>query len=1050
MCILKKIYMCRTYARQAQSFPQSADISTPLSGLLLEFFDGDVYQGAEVRRNGLYFDKQDRDMLIMINRVLSSPQSQLQNTLYNANLHPHGIKDLVISQVSRVAYAVVNLLTSLEAGQAADRLLALKALYDEVLNSAQTALRRNTARVLLQIMKELVRAHGDELTQLKLAHDFRAAARGTPRVVRRMLARYHLPEMPEDWSQLAFDDHVHDANTKGRKTPTHLIMDAWIKGVRTLTVVYYNFVEVPAAQEILEAAAIMGISVRIGLEFRTPFRGRFISFIWVPRGFSDAPDFLEFLTNSKMRHLMEKGREASGWQQGHVLRTLEYWNEHHRLRLQSEWGAPIAPMDKEDFLAFVGTGQPSLVHLAEYILKHILPAMQTRAAALRPLLADPARAEQVRQELEALDGFGYESVMDEWLSPKKNPGLPSRHVPDQEGMPELLSMQPGVLVSWLTNLHSGYRIILNLAKMDPRDVLELLWDCQGGITHLEIFNLKDWHEGRLADIGAINELQRVLNEGRGPRIKQLVRKMIREMESEGDIARRDKFQIILRNVPTLWEYYKATPLKSRMGSDSASRTSRNFGMGMVFPETLPVRAQKALKKQTALTMPIPVCTRVEERITYTANEHPRWRNGLTRVLRRLPGCRHLGYRRRREWVALSDTSRVCENGNVAGLGGLVLHHSNGLMGKEDMRSRQRKPGPAYLSTEVTNWLKVLAGFIPSVFSFWYTQDWWFLAWFGTVIWFGITGVRNIIQMVMAGGGVAHTTLLRWRDHVSLNRICDSLMYTGISVFLLEVIVRVWMLEDWLGYNVREDSAIVFTVLNIVNGFYICAHNVYRGFPREAAIGNIFRSALAIPVSSLYNAALLKLLLACGVVDPMGILVPSAAIVSKLASDTVAALIEGYADSQNNLRMRRWDYDSKLARVFECYTRLELLFPEEDVLRKLARPGGLGDRMDEEARRLELALLVNALDLMYFWFYQPRAQDALKLLVRGMPQADRTVLVRSQLVLVREREISQLLVDGLVGRNFSRPLAFYLARRRAYLRAMTILCTPGRRVENAAA
>lgn len=990
-------------------------------------------------------------MLTMINRVLSSPQNHVQNTLFNANLHPHGIKDLVISQVPRVAYAVINLLTSLEAGQAADRLMALKTLYDEVLNSAQTALRRNTARVLLQIMKDLVRAYGDESAQLKLAHDFRAAARGTPRVVRRMLARYHLPEMPEDWSQLAFDDHVHDANTKGRKTPTHLIMDAWIKGVRTLTVVYYNFVELPAAQEILEAAAIMGISVRIGLEFRVPFRGRFISMIWVPRGFSDAPDFLEFLTDSKMRELMQKGREASGWQQKHVLRVLDYWNVHYRSRLQGEWGASIPPLDKEDFLAFVGAGQPSLVHLAEYILKHILPAMQTRVAALRPLLADPARAEQVRQELHALDTFGYESLMDEWLSPEKNPGLPSRHVPDQADMPELLSMEPGVLVSWLASVHSGHRIILNLAKLDSRDVLELLWDCQGGITHLEIFNMKDWHEGRLQNIGPINELQRVLNEGRGPRIKQLVRRMIREMDAEGDTVRRDKFQIILRNVPMLWEYYKATPLKSRLGSDSASRTSRNFGMGLVFPETLPSRAQAALKTQGSWTTPIPIYTRVEEHITYAAMEHPRLGKFLTRLLRHVPGCHHAGFERRREWVAQSDTSRVSENGNVAGLGGLVVHHSNGLLEDGDAPCRRKeRPGPMYLNTGVTNWLKILAGFIPSVFSFWYTQDWWFLAWFGTVIWFGITGVRNIIQMVMAGGGVAHTTLLRWRDHVSLNRICDSLMYTGISVLLLEVIVRVWLLEDWLGYNVRDHSGIVFAVLNIVNGFYICAHNVYRGFPREAAIGNLFRSALAIPVSSLYNVGLLHLLLWCGATDPMSILIPSAAIVSKLASDTVAALIEGYADSQNNLRMRRWDYDSKLKRVFECYTRLELLFPEEDVLLKLARPGGLGERMDEEARRLEQDLLVNALDLMYFWFYQPRAQDALKHIVRGMPQADRTVLARSQLVLVREREISQLFVDGLVGRSFSRPLAFYLARRQAYLRAMTLLCRPGRRMDAVAA
>lgn len=39
---------------------------------------------------------------------------------------------------------------------------------------------------------------------------------------------------------------------------------------------------------------------------------------------------------------------------------------------------------------------------------------------------------------------------------------------------------------------------------------------------------------------------------------------------------------------------------------------------------------------------------------------------------------------------------------------------------------------------------------------------------------------------------------------------------------------------------------------------------------------------------------------------------------------------------------------------------------------------------------------------------------------------------SQYVLQREREISQLFINGLVGKNFSRALAFYLGRWRDYL------------------
>jgi hypothetical protein len=34
--------------------------------------------------------------------------------------------------------------------------------------------------------------------------------------------------------------------------------------------------------------------------------------------------------------------------------------------------------------------------------------------------------------------------------------------------------------------------------------VELLWDCEGRITHLELFNMKSWVEGHLNNIAAIN------------------------------------------------------------------------------------------------------------------------------------------------------------------------------------------------------------------------------------------------------------------------------------------------------------------------------------------------------------------------------------------------------------------------------------------------------------------------------------------------------------------------------------------------------------------
>ena len=984
-----------------------------------------------------YFDRQDREILTLVNRILECPD-KAQSRVFDANLHPHGIKGLVISRVSRVAYAVINLLTNLEVGQADDRIMALQALYDEVMSSAHSMLRRNTARVLLQIMKDLVRAQDSPLTQLKLAHDFRKAAQGTPRVVRKMLARYHLPEMPEEWNQLSFDDHVYDAHSRGRKTPTHLIMDAWIKGLRYLTVVYSNYIDYAAAREILDAAAIMGIHVRVGLEVRCPFRGRYVSMVWVPRGFSASGDFLEFLESDKMQALTAQGREAVEWRKARTLDALDRWNEGKRKELSRAWGTEIPEIKAGRLMACVGLGQPSFEHLAECMHGHVLPFAKIRAQELKKRVAagqdDDGAAEREILELENLTSA---IIARDWLEGSDLPEIGVK----QEDVPVMFTRSPAQMVEELSTLHTGYRLILNLAGLNVRDVLELLYDCDCCITHLELFNLKDWHEGLLNDLPAINELQCVLNEGRGPRIKQMVHEILDNLEESGEVERAAKFRSIQSNIPTLWEYYRKNPLKSRIGSNSVrDNNGRSFGMGFVYTETLPSRAKKTLRENSEYMGEIPVHTRIEERVSYEDDRENV--SGLTRAIRHVPGLRHFRQARRRAWLP-DDNSEIQRPGNVVSLGGINTPPANALLEDREPR-KEDKPGSAYLSTTVTNWIKVMAGFIPSVASFLYTQDWWFLAWFGTFIWFGITGIRNIIQMVVAGNGTTRNTLLRWKDHVSISRICDSLMYTGISVALLEVIVRVWFLENLCGLSVREHPGIVFAVLNFVNAIYICAHNIYRGFPREAAIGNLFRSALAIPVSSWYNQAFVAILLLCGVADPLFYTVPSAAIISKLASDTVAAVIEGYADSQNNRRMRRWDYDGKISRVFACYTRLELLFPEEDILIKLARSEGRVDEVSGEARKLELALIINALDLMYFWYYQPRAQDAFRRLVKNMSQADRTVFARSQLVLLRERDISQLFVDGLVGRNFSQPLAFYLDKRRDYLNAMMKLCRPGRK------
>jgi len=996
-------------------------------------------------KNAIYFDKQDRELLGMVNRLLNAKsEAAVECTESDANLHPHGIISLVTPREMRIAASVVRLFSSLEAGQAEDRLHALQSLYDEVLTTAQSALRRNAARVLVQTMKELVRAHGNERKQLMLSHDFRQAATGNPRIVRRLLQRYHLLEMPEDWSQLAFDHHVHDANTKGRKTPTHLIMDAWIKGLRYITLIYYNYVDAEAARELMQAAAIVGISVRVGFEFACPFRGRYAHFIWVPRGFANAKGFLEFLQETPVQHLMQKGREASAWQRNYIYMLLENWNKRHRLQEGARFGVDFPPLPQEQFREFVGAGQASLLHLAECIHLHCRSLLLKRLDALQQELvnADERDRAEIEARIRTISEIEPSYYEDACLAPEHNQDLPDPGIPsDAHDVPDILRLSPIVLLDWLSSMRVGYRIILNLAGLSPEDVLELLWTCQGLITHLEIFNLKEWFEGRLTQLKEINQLQLAINTGSAPRLKQLIRDMIRGFECERDEQTHEErcvlFRAILRNIPTLQNFYKTAPLRSSMGTDSTSRSRNTLGMGLAFKETLPPRVARQSEKLVGASVPAPITVEVIEQIQYHSNKHSRLGERLPRLIRKIPVCRRFGHRPVQTWLSHSATAKVQDAGNIMLLGGSIAASQKLCATESDDAAYALKP--RYLNTKLTNALKVLVGLIPAILTFHYTQDWWLLAWFGALIFFGITGVRNILQSVLGGGGIFRTTLLRWNNYVSWTRLCDSLLYTGISVPLLELVIRVMLLEQTFGLSVETHPFLVYTIISTVNGFYICGHNLYRGLPKEAAIANLFRSVLAVPVSVLYDAIAYKAMMSFGVADPYAILQPGAAITAKMASDTVAALIEGVADRQTNMRMRHWDYETKLARIFDAYARLELLFPEKDVLTMLHTPTDLLKILAGEARDMEITLIINALDLMHFWLYLPRAQDTLRHLARQMSQEERLILFRSQRVLVCEQEVSQLFVSGLVGRNFGRALAFYLDRHREYLRAMARLC-----------
>jgi hypothetical protein len=122
----------------------------------------------------------------------------------------------------------------------------------------------------------------------------------------------------------------------------------------------------------------------------------------------------------------------------------------------------------------------------------------------------------------------------------------------------------------------------------------------------------------------------------------------------------------------------------------------------------------------------------------------------------------------------------------------------------------------------------------------------------------------------------------------------------------------------------------------------------------------------------------------------------------------------------------------MGQLYDTYEQLELMFPESNVLEMLESPGDFILKLSSDARDLEKIIIINALDLLYFWMYQPRARNVFCALLRKMSDEERWILFRSQTVLNRKMEISRLIIDGIVGKGFDRALSFYLNSSEAYL------------------
>lgn len=989
----------------------------------------------------LFFDRRDHDLIKIVNLVFDTGKTPgYTRKLYYPFFHPLGIKELAESKGLRIAYAIASLLESMERGTIENRVQALQGLKDEILNTTNGSLPKNTARVLLQIMKELIRARGNDALQLELAHSFRMAAFGKPRVIRRLLKHYHLLEMPEEWNQIAFDDHVHDANTSGRKSPTHLIMDAWIKGIRRLRVIYYHCIEPRFAAELIQAAKIMEIDLRIGIEFWARYRDRYISFIWVSRGLPDTEAFLCFLAEPHVVPFMEEGKKVLKYQERYVLRILKSFNENYLHDMCQELGIAIEPLLAEEFLKFASPGLPSIPHLGEYIHSFAFKAMSERLKDLSKTYENASfeQKKSINDLIQKMDGFTTRDIILNYLSPLKHPKVPHPFsLSIDSDIPERLKFDYRDLLFEIRKLRHDFRITLKLSNLRPEDVIEILYDGNGYFNRLEIINLKDFDTSDHDSLFTINELQNAINSGSLLKLKRVVRQIHLALEKKDYPDKEDRLKKllnILHDIDTLKNMYAIRPLKSRIGSDSTGKAHQTYGMGFGIIPTLTSRAKKEIKKDQLGRIILPAKMSVSRRLTtYTFDEISVVLKWSIQKLRWIPGIEQILSVKKREWVFESFAVNMKTKGNVVTLSSPQKEIKNNLsLEDSDKNDKENVLKWKNLNTKLKNTLKIFGGFIPAFFCFAFTKDWWFLAYFGAFIWFGITGFRVILQSVLGGGGINRSSLTKWNDYVSWDRLTDSLFFTGFSVPLLDYLVKTLLLDRGFGINISTSPLKLYAVMGLANGIYLSSHNIFRGLPRGMAAGNFFRSILSIPVAILFNTIIGGVLGFYNISSIETALQKWAAVISKSASDTVAGLIEGTVDRFSNLDLRKRDIGKKFSDLFETYTKLELLFPEKEELKILEKPEKLFISRNSEVKDLATMIIINSLDLLYFWMYLPRARMTMLDMVSRLTPEEKTLFIQSQKILEQEQYISRLFVDGFLGRHFSRPLSFYLSHYQGYL------------------
>ncbi|NLJ46499.1 MAG: hypothetical protein GX430_08055 [Treponema sp.] len=418
--------------------------------------------------------------------------------------HPLGVSRWFKKRRISIAEAYITVVNDLESKHSRARLRALRMLVEVSFHAKTLDLPLNTARVQLGLIKEAIKQKDDRRRQLELLQDFSVSSHGQQSVIRKLLDELNVVEIPETDSRLknldaGWDDHVHDTATSGRKNPTQLLIDAFIKGISELTIAYGSIDSIDLMKEALDAGRILGIRVKPALEFSILVHEHRFHFLAALPRFKNGRDAARWFKQRSrdFRDILDGLRKNQENRVEAVRALLRHFNASGLEELNAGWPENdlyVLPKLKfGDLTDSIPKTSLNRMHLGEYLYSRYKPILfnrvmltkmhreKARIGLRRKLLSDwefrivDDRYARIREEYRKLNP---ESLRKQYFT---NPEIGDYQTifTDLRKIHSILS-EAGCTLRILHPLEHGY----DAAR-------RLLESCRGIIDEVEIFNMQD-------------------------------------------------------------------------------------------------------------------------------------------------------------------------------------------------------------------------------------------------------------------------------------------------------------------------------------------------------------------------------------------------------------------------------------------------------------------------------------------------------------------------------------------------------------------------------